>query len=54
MTYRPLRRHATAEDFQQWESKAASMSVAELMYVAKECRQVAALWRGVDLSLIHI
>ena len=48
MTYRPLRRHATAEDFQQWESKAASMSVAELMYVAKECREVAALWRGED------
>ena len=48
MTYRPIRRHATVEDFQQWETKAASMSVAELMYAAKDCRQVASLWRGVD------
>ena len=48
MTYRPLRRHATVEDFQNWESKAKSMTVAELMYVAKECREVASLWRGVD------
>ena len=24
------------------------MTVAELMYVAKECREVASLWRGVD------
>ena len=48
MTYRPLRRHATAEDFANWESKAKSMTVAELMYVAKECREVASLWRGVD------
>ena len=48
MTYRPIRRHATVEDFQQWETKAASMSVAELLYAAKDCRQVASLWRGVD------
>ncbi len=48
MTYRPLRRHATAEDFQNWESKAKSMTVAELMYAAKECREVASLWRGND------
>jgi hypothetical protein len=48
MTYRPLRRHATAEDFQNWENKAKSMTVAELMYAAKECREVASLWRGTD------
>jgi|TARA_B100001741_G_C16316965_1_gene488629 hypothetical protein len=48
MTYRPLRRHATVEDFQNWESKAESMSIAELMYAAKECREVASLWRGND------
>ena len=48
MTYRPIRRHATVEDFQQWESKAESMSVAELLYAAKDCREVAELWRGVD------
>ena len=43
-----IRRHATAQDFATWESKAQSMTVAELMYVAKECREVASLWRGVD------
>jgi len=48
MTYRPLRRHATVEDFQNWESKAKSMTIAELMYAAKECREVASLWRGYD------
>ena len=48
MTYRPLRRHATVEDFQNWESKAKSMTIAELMYAAKECREVASLWRGND------
>jgi hypothetical protein len=48
MTYRPLRRHATADDFRNWESKAKTMTIAELMYVAKECREVAALWRGED------
>jgi hypothetical protein len=48
MTYRPLRRHATAEDFQNWESKAKTMDYAELKYAAKECREVASLWRGVD------
>ena len=48
MTYRPLRRHATAEDFRNWESKAKTMTDAELRYVAAECRQVAFLWRGED------
>ena len=48
MNYRPLRRHATAEDFQNWESKAKTMTDAELRYVAAECRQVASLWRGHD------
>lgn len=43
-----IRRHATAKDFATWESKAKSMTTAELMYVAKECREVASLWRGVD------
>ena len=48
MTYRPLRRHATADDFANWESKAQTMTDSELRYVAKECREVAALWRGAD------
>ena len=43
-----IRRHATAEDFQNWENKAKSMTAAELKYAAKECREVASLWRGVD------
>ena len=43
-----IRRHATAKDFATWESKAKSMTTAELMYVAKECREVASLWRGED------
>tara|TARA_Y100000004_G_scaffold74308_1_gene83476 strand:+ start:306 stop:536 length:231 start_codon:yes stop_codon:yes gene_type:complete len=43
-----IRRHATAEDFQNWERKAKTMDYAELKYAAKECREVASLWRGVD------
>ena len=43
-----IRRHATVEDFQQWERKAASMSDAELRYAAEDCRKVEALWRHHD------
>ena len=48
MNYRPLRRHATVQDFQNWESKAKTMTDAELLYVASECRQIASLWRDED------
>jgi hypothetical protein len=47
-SYIPIRRHATADDFKRWESKAETMTDYELRYAAKECREVAALWRGHD------
>ena len=43
-----IRRHATVEDFQNWERKAASMTDAELLYAARDCRKVEALWRHTD------
>jgi hypothetical protein len=43
-----MSRHATVADFTRWESAAASMTDAELIYAARDCRQVEALWRGVD------
>ena len=43
-----IRRHATAEDFNTWEAQAKTMTDAELLYVARDCRKVEALWRGVD------
>jgi hypothetical protein len=43
-----IRRHATVADFQRWEEMAASMTDAELIYAAADCRKVEALWRGVD------
>ena len=43
-----IRRHATAEDFQNWETLAASMSDAELLYAARDCRKVESLWRHHD------
>ncbi|MEK9696642.1 MAG: hypothetical protein VW270_12845 [Candidatus Poseidoniales archaeon] len=43
-----IRRHATVEDFQNWERKAASMTDAELLYAARDCRKVESLWRHTD------
>ena len=43
-----IRRHATADDFTRWESAAAAMTDAELIYAAADCRKVESLWRGVD------
>ena len=43
-----IRRHATAEDFQRWEDAARAMTTDCLLYSAKDCRKVEALWRGVD------
>jgi len=48
MAYTPIRRHATAEDFSQWEAAAATMTDAQLFYAAQDCRKVEALWRGYD------
>ena len=38
--------YPTVEDFAKWESKARSMSVAELFYSARDCRQAEAAMRG--------
>ncbi len=43
-----IRRHATAEDFANWEAQAKTMTDAELLYAARDCRKVEALWRGQD------
>jgi hypothetical protein len=43
-----IRRNATAADFQKWETLATSMSDAELLYAARDCRKVELLWRGHD------
>ena len=38
--------HATAEDFAKWEAKAKSMSLEELFYSARDCRQAETAMRG--------
>jgi len=38
--------HATADDFSRWESKARSMTDAELLYSARDCRQAEVAMRG--------
>lgn len=43
-----IRRHATAADFEAWETAANAMSDAELIYAARDCRKVEALWRHHD------
>jgi len=43
-----IRRNATAADFQNWETLAAEMSDAELLYAARDCRKVESLWRHHD------
>lgn len=43
-----IRRNATAADFQKWETLAAEMSDAELLYAARDCRKVESLWRHHD------
>jgi hypothetical protein len=37
---------ATADDFQRWEAKARTMTVAELFYSARDCRKAEAAMRG--------
>ena len=37
---------ATASDFLRWEEKARSMTVAELLWSARDCRQAEAAMRG--------
>lgn len=43
-----IRRHATAEDFRNWEAYAEKLTDAELFYAARDCRKVEALWRKHD------
>ena len=38
--------HATAEDFARWETKAASMTDAELLWSAQDARKAEAAMRG--------
>lgn len=48
MSYTPIRRHATAEDFQKWEEQAKQMTDQQLWYAARDCRQVEQNFRGFD------
>ena len=38
--------HATAEDFANWQAKAKTMTVSELLYAAKDCREAEQAMRG--------
>jgi hypothetical protein len=38
--------HATTEDFTNWQAKAKTMTISELLYAAKDCREAEAAMRG--------
>ena len=38
--------HATAEDFANWQAKVKTMTISELLYAAKDCREAEAAMRG--------
>ena len=38
--------HATAEDFANWQAKAKTMTISELLNAAKDCREAEAAMRG--------
>ncbi len=38
--------HATPADFQAWEAKARTMTTAELLYAARDCREAEAAMKG--------
>jgi len=40
--------HATAEDFNTWEARAKTMTVAQLLYTVRDCREAAEAMRGHD------
>ena len=48
-----MARHATENDFRIWQAQAQCMTDAELIYAAKDCRAVEALWRGVDGGIVE-
>ena len=50
---KPMARHATENDFRNWQEQAQCMTDAELVYAAKDCRAVEALWRGVDGGIVE-
>jgi hypothetical protein len=43
-----MTRHATAADFANWETKAATMTDAELLWSARDCHSAAVRMRGFD------
>ena len=43
-----MSRYATAEDFTRWEELAATMTVAQLHFVSRDCFATAKIWRNVD------
>jgi hypothetical protein len=38
--------YATPADFEKWRARAETMSLAELRYTAKDCREAEAAMRG--------
>jgi hypothetical protein len=41
-----MNEYATAQDFANWEARAKTMTDAELLYAARDCRQAEAAMRG--------
>ena len=41
-----IQAYATAEDFNTWETRARTMTEAELRYAAEDCRRAEAAMRG--------
>ena len=48
-----MARHATENDFRNWQAQAQCMTDAELIYAVKDCRAVEALWRNVDGGIVE-
>ncbi len=46
---RPMTEYATAADFCKWEEQAKAMTIAQLLYAAKDCREAEAANRGWNL-----
>jgi hypothetical protein len=41
-----LTEYATPEDFTAWETRAKTMTVAELLFTVRDCQQAEAAMRG--------
>ena len=48
-----MARHATENDFRNWQAQAHVMTDAELIYAVQDCRAVEALWRNVDGGIVE-